>query len=194
VTDREALTRASKFLAFVLRHDPGAVGVQLDRQGWVDIDHLVERCRAYAQADARGVALSRERIEAVVADSTKRRFAISEDGRRIRASQGHSIDVDLGYQPARPPEVLLHGTVGASLPAIRRSGLDRRGRHHVHLSPDAATARTVGARRGRPVVLTIAAGRMHRDGHVFYLSANGVWLTDRVPPEYIEFPPPAGER
>lgn len=183
-TDARALVRLSKFLAFVLRHDPGAVGVQLDGQGWVDIDHLVERCRAH------GKVLSREAIQAVVAGSPKRRFAISEDGRRVRASQGHSIDVDLGYQPAPPPELLFHGTVAANLPAIGRSGLERRGRHHVHLSPDAATARTVGARRGRPVVLLVAAGRMHRDGHLFYESANGVWLTDRVPPEYIEFPAP----
>jgi putative RNA 2'-phosphotransferase len=132
--------------------------------------------------------VSRELIEAVVATSAKQRFAISEDGRRIRASQGHSVPVDLGYAPAEPPELLFHGTPRSSLPAIRAEGLQKRDRHHVHLSPDVATARTVGARRGAPVVLTIAAGRMHRDGHVFLRSANGVWLTDHVPPAYIELP------
>jgi putative RNA 2'-phosphotransferase len=180
--DSSALTRLSKFLSFVLRHDPGAIGIALDRSGWADIDQLLERCRAH------GRPLSRELLETIVATSPKRRFAISEDGRRVRASQGHSIDVDLGYEAAAPPEWLFHGTVAASLAAIRAAGLERMARHHVHLSPDAATARTVGARRGRPVVLRVAAGRMHGDGHVFFLSANGVWLTERVPPQYIELP------
>jgi putative RNA 2'-phosphotransferase len=177
-----ALTRLSKFLSFVLRHDPRAVGIALDPSGWVDVDHLLEQCRAH------GRPISREELEAVVTAGPKRRFAVSDDGRRVRASQGHSIDVELGYQPAAPPELLYHGTVAASLAAIRASGLERMARHHVHLSPDEATARTVGGRRGRPVVLRVAAGRMHRDGHTFYLSASGVWLTDRVPPEYIAFP------
>jgi putative RNA 2'-phosphotransferase len=166
--DSRALTRLSKFLSFVLRHDPGAVGVELDRNGWVDIDHLLAQCRAH------GKPLSREVLDAVVAAGPRRRFAISEDGRRVRASQGHSVEVDLGYQPAAPPELLYHGTVAASLADIRGSGLARMARHHVHLSPDEATARAVGGRRGHPVVLRIAAGRMHRDGHRFLLSANGV--------------------
>jgi putative RNA 2'-phosphotransferase len=178
--DSSALTRLSKFLSFVLRHDPGAIGVALDRSGWADIDELLEHCRAH------GRPLSREVLESIVANSPKRRFAISDDGRRVRASQGHSVDVDLGYEPATPPEWLFHGTVAASLPAIRAAGLARMARHHVHLSPDAATARAVGARRGRPVVLRVAAGRMHGDGHLFFLSANGVWLTERVPPDYID--------
>ena len=180
--DSTALIRLSKFLSFVLRHDPGAIGIALDRNGWADIDELLERCRAH------GRPLTREVLEAIVATSPKRRFAISEDGRRVRASQGHSVGVDLGYAPAAPPELLFHGTVAASVPAIRAAGLERMGRHHVHLSPDEATARTVGGRRGRPVVLRVAAGPMHRDGHTFYLSANGVWLTERVPSGYIAFP------
>ena len=132
--------------------------------------------------------MSRDLIEAVVATSAKQRFAISDDGRRIRASQGHSVPVELGYEPAEPPELLFHCTVGGSLSSIRAEGLLKRNRHHVHLSRDAQAAREVGARRGKPVVLRIAAGRMHRDGHVFFLSANGVWLTERVPPAYIELP------
>jgi putative RNA 2'-phosphotransferase len=175
-------TRLSKFLSYVLRHDPGAVGIDLDRQGWVDLDLLVERCRAH------GEPLSRAVIEALAHASGKRRIEISEDGRRVRAFQGHTVDVDLAHDPVRPPEHLFHGTVAASLPAIRASGLERMARHHVHLSPDAETARIVGGRRGRPVVLSVAAGRMHEDGHTFYLTGNGVWLTEHVPPAYIEFP------
>lgn len=180
--DPKRLTELSKFLSFVLRHEPEAIGVVLDANGWTDIDRLLEACRAH------GKVLSRELLEAIVATSPKQRFAISDDGRRVRANQGHSVEVDLAYEPAAPPETLFHGTASASLPAIRATGLKKMDRHHVHLSPDAATARTVGGRRGKPVVLPIAAARMSRDGHVFYLSANGVWLTDHVPPEYIEFP------
>jgi putative RNA 2'-phosphotransferase len=182
--DPKTLTRLSKFLSFVLRHEPGAVGVVLDRHGWVEIDVLVEKCRA------RGEPFSREIVETIVATSPKRRFAISDDHRRIRANQGHSTEVDLGYDPAQPPEHLFHGTVAANLSSIRAGGLKRMERHHVHLSPDVATAENVGMRRGRPVVLRVAAARMHGEGHLFYRSANGVWLTDGVPPQYIEFPEP----
>jgi putative RNA 2'-phosphotransferase len=180
VTDPKALTATSKFLSFVLRHEPGAVGLALGDGGWVEIDRLLEGCRAH------GRPLSREVLETVVATSPKQRFAISDDGLRIRASQGHSVEVDLAYEPATPPETLFHGTVAAALPAIRAGGLSKMARHHVHLSPDEATARIVGMRRGAPVVLRVAAGRMHRDGHVFFVSANGVWLTEHVPPEYLE--------
>lgn len=182
--DPKALTNLSKFLSFVLRHKPDSVGLTLDSNGWAGIDELLGKCRAH------GKPLTREILEAIVATSPKQRFAISEDGQRVRASQGHSIEVELGYEPAVPPEWLFHGTVTASIPAIRAEGLKKMSRHHVHLSPDLTTARTVGMRRGKPVLLKIAAKRMHDDGHVFYLSANGVWLTERVPPEYIEFPEP----
>lgn len=180
--DAKTLTRRSKFLSLVLRHQPELIGIALDPAGWVDIDELIQRCGAH------GHALTREVVEEIVATSPKRRFAISEDGRRIRANQGHSVDVELGYEPAVPPDILYHGTVEASLVGIRATGLEKRARHHVHLSPDEATARTVGMRRGRPVILRIAAGRMVADGHVFHVSANGVWLVDAVPPEYISFP------
>jgi len=173
-------TAISKFLSFVLRHRPGSIGVQLDAQGWVEIEHLLQQCRAH------GREISRAMLEEVVATNSKQRFAISEDGVRIRASQGHSTAVDLAYEPATPPEILFHGTVASCLDSIRERGLDRMSRHHVHLSADSETARAVGGRRGRPVVLRVLAGAMHRDGHTFFLSANGVWLTDAVPAAYLE--------
>lgn len=169
----------SRYLSYLLRHQPGRVGLSLDAGGWARIDDLLERCREA------GRPISRELLDEMVATNSKRRFAISEDGTRIRASQGHSLAIDLGLPPALPPEILYHGTVASSLPAIRTRGLRRMTRHHVHLSPDAETARAVGSRRGAPVVLSIAAGAMHRDGHVFHCSDNGVWLTEHVPPEYI---------
>lgn len=180
--DEQARTKVSKFLSFVLRHDPGAIGIQLDRRGWVNIEDLLRQCQAH------GHEISRPVLEEVVATSPKRRFAISADGVQIRANQGHSTEVDLDYEAAMPPEILFHGTIAANLDSIRSRGLERMQRHHVHLSPDPETARVVGARRGKPVVLQIFAGRMQRDGHSFFLTANGVWLTAAVPPTYIAFP------
>jgi putative RNA 2'-phosphotransferase len=165
-----------------LRHRPDEIGIALDEQGWVAIDELLVACAAH------GRPIAREELEAVVATSDKRRFAVSDDGLRIRASQGHSVEVDLGYAPAEPPERLYHGTATRNLASIRAEGLNKGSRHHVHLSSDDATARSVGARYGKPIVLTIRAGEMARDGFPFYLSANGVWLTDHVPVRYVDEP------
>jgi putative RNA 2'-phosphotransferase len=174
--------RTSKFLSYVLRHHPESIGVELDEAGWVRVDELLAACRRH------GRPISRAKLEEVVRTNDKRRFSFSPDGLRIRASQGHSLAIDLGLEPLEPPELLYHGTVAQFLLAIRREGLVRGGRHHVHLSADEPTARRVGRRRGRPVVLVVESGRMHRDGRAFYRSANGVWLTDSVPPEYLRFP------
>lgn len=172
--------RASKLLSYVLRHHPASAGVALDLQGWVAIDALLAGLAAH-----HGVSLSRADLDRVVATDSKRRYAISDDGLRIRASQGHSVEVELEYAPATPPEQLFHGTAERHLPSIRATGLERRARHHVHLSAAVDTARTVGARHGRPVVLVVAAARMHADGWSFFLSANGVWLVDAVPVPYL---------
>jgi putative RNA 2'-phosphotransferase len=180
--DDKTRTRLSKFLSLVLRHQPEGIGLVLDANGWASVDTLLAQCRAH------GTDISRTMLDEIVATNPKRRFALSDDGQRIRASQGHGIEVDLGYAPHQPPELLFHGTVVTALPAIRAEGLKKMQRHHVHLSRDADTATMVGRRRGAPVVLRVLAGRMHLDGHPFYLSANGVWLTDGVPPGYIEFP------
>ncbi|NBZ86930.1 RNA 2'-phosphotransferase [Stagnihabitans tardus] len=164
---------ASKWLSFVLRHDPASAGLAMDAQGWVEIPALLA---------ATPLIPDREALEAIVRDSGKQRFAISEDGGFIRANQGHSVAVDLGLVPLSPPEVLYHGTSEASLAAILAEGLRPMERQHVHLSLDAETARQVGGRHGRPVVLAVAAGVLHRGGQPFYLSENRVWLTGPVPP------------
>jgi putative RNA 2'-phosphotransferase len=171
--------RASKFLSLVLRHDPGRIGITLDDAGWTDVAALLAACAAH------GVPITRDELAAIVATSDKRRFAFSPDGARIRASQGHSVDVDLQLAPAIPPDTLFHGTVERALDGIRAAGLLPGERHHVHLSADRDTASLVGARRGRPVILTIRAGAMAAAGHTFYQSANGVWLVDHVPPAFI---------
>ncbi|MEV7205670.1 MULTISPECIES: RNA 2'-phosphotransferase [unclassified Streptomyces] len=179
---QERSVKVSKYLSKHLRHQPERIGLALDEGGWVEIDTLI------AAAAAHGFRVTHDELHHVVATNDKRRFAV--DGTRIRASQGHSIDVDLGLPPATPPPHLFHGTVARHLEAIRAEGLRPMNRHDVHLSPDRTTATRVGARRGRPVVLSVDAAAMHRDGHVFHVSANGVWLTKTVPSRYLRFPAP----
>jgi len=176
--DRERLVRLSKRISTVLRHHPERAGLVLDEAGWVPVNELLAALR-----------ITREELDAVVAGNDKQRFAVQRgaDGvERIRANQGHSVPVDLGLTPVPPPERLYHGTSALALDSIRATGLHRGRRHHVHLSADTETALRVGARRGGPVVIiTIDAASMAHDGHLFYRSANGVWLTDAVPPAYL---------
>jgi putative RNA 2'-phosphotransferase len=172
--------QASKFLSLILRHEPGRIGITLDDAGWTDVDTLLDALHAH------GVELSRAELERIVASSDKQRFAFSPDGTRIRANQGHSVQVELGLPSESPPAVLYHGTIDAALPGIRAQGLLKGQRHHVHLSADIETAKKVGGRRGKPVVLAIKAGEMAAAGHTFLRSANGVWLVDHVPTEFIE--------
>jgi len=176
------MASTSKFLSLVLRHKPETVGVTLDEAGWIDVDLLLDACARH------GRPVTREQLDEIVRSSDKQRFALSEDGRRIRANQGHSVEVELGHERATPPELLYHGTPEKAVEAICREGLKKMQRHHVHLSEDPAQTLAVGARRGRPVLLTIRAGDMHRAGIEFFKTPNNVWLTDAVPPTYIEFP------
>jgi putative RNA 2'-phosphotransferase len=177
-----SLVRASKFLSLVLRHRPEHIGIALDSAGWVSVDELL------AAAQRSGFPLDRATLERVAAGNDKRRFALSADGARIRASQGHSVDVDPGLAPQAPPEVLFHGTATRFLESIRRDGLMPGSRTHVHLSPDEATALTVGRRHGAPIVLRVAAGEMHRGGLALVRSENGVWLAREVPVRYLALP------
>jgi putative RNA 2'-phosphotransferase len=174
--------RTSKFLSLVLRHDPARIGITLDGAGWTDVAALLTALAAH------GHPLTRRELERLVASSDKQRFALSADGTRIRANQGHSVTVDLQLPPRQPPARLYHGTVGHALAGIRAEGLQKRKRHHVHLSADLGTATKVGSRRGAPLILTVRAAEMAAAGHVFYRSENGVWLTDSVPARFVDFP------
>jgi putative RNA 2'-phosphotransferase len=173
------VVRTSKRLSYVLRHRPASIGITLDAAGWVAVEELLPALAAH------GLRLSRADLDAVVAGNDKQRFAYDETGTRIRASQGHSVAVDLGYEVAVPPAELFHGTVDRFLPAILAEGLRPGRRHAVHLSPDVATARSVGRRRGRPVVLRVDAAGLAAEGARFTRSANGVWLVDAVPPRRL---------
>jgi RNA:NAD 2'-phosphotransferase (TPT1/KptA family)/predicted DNA-binding transcriptional regulator YafY len=172
-------TTISKFLSLVLRHQPELIGIELDDQGWIATDQLLK------QANAHGKHLTPEALQYVVETNAKKRFAFDESGKKIRASQGHSVDIDLGYQPQTPPEILYHGTGSQSVEAILATGLQKRDRQHVHLSHEVETATKVGSRHGQPVVFEVLALQLHEQGHQFFLSANGVWLTDFVPVEFL---------
>jgi putative RNA 2'-phosphotransferase len=177
------LLNSSKFLSLVLRHRPETIGMKLDPHGWLNINELIEN------ANNSGIRITLELLHEVIATNNKQRFALSNDGLRIRANQGHSItSVDLNLAPTRPPEQLFHGTVAPFLASIRGRGLLKRSRNQVHLSADFGTATKVGSRRGTPVVLTVASGRMHQSGYQFLVSDNGVWLTDSVPAEFLTIP------
>ena len=171
----------SKFLSFILRHHPETIGLHLDAQGWADVETLLRLMNAHDRT------IDRALLEHIVATNNKKRFAFNADGTKIRASQGHSIAIDLAYTPREPPEMLYHGTAAATVAAIFASGgLEKRARQHVHLSADPDTAVKVGQRHGKPVVLRVLAGQMQRDGFLFYRSDNGVWLTDHVPAAYLQ--------
>lgn len=171
--------RASKFLSLVLRHRPEAAGLALDAEGWADVDTILAATDRFRD---------RAHLEHVVATNDKKRFVLSMDGTRIRAAQGHSVDIDLKLTPIQPPDTLFHGTADKYLRSIRAEGLRPRTRQYVHLSPTESVAVTVGGRHGTPVVLTVAASQAHAEGQKFYRAENGVWLTDALAPRYLLFP------
>lgn len=174
-----AFVKTSKFLSLVLRHAPDKVGLKLDSAGWANIDELIRK------VTKAGHPLTREVLGQIVAENDKQRFAISEDGKRIRASQGHSIQVDLGLTPSTPPDVLFHGTAMKNRGSIIHKGILKGSRQHVHLSVDVHTAMKVGMRHGAPLVFAIDAKRMFEERHIFFVSENKVWLTEHVPPEFL---------
>ncbi|NVM74669.1 putative RNA 2'-phosphotransferase [Duganella sp. SG902] len=180
---KSRLESTSKFLSLILRHAPETIGIQLDANGWADVAELLEKAAQH------GKPITRELLNEVVATSDKKRFAFSADEQSIRANQGHSVAaVDLELRPTPPPPVLYHGTASRFVDSIKATGLRSQSRNHVHLSSQMETAVSVGKRHGSPVVLTIQAQAMHAQGHPFYLSENGVWLTADVPAAFIGFP------
>jgi putative RNA 2'-phosphotransferase len=173
----EDLTETSKFLSYVLRHNPAAIGAELDEHGWIDIETLL------VAAGAHGRVISPSVLHEILTAPGKRRF--ETHGTRIRAAHGHSVSVDLQLESSEPPSRLYHGTVARFLPGIRAEGLKPRKRTHVHLSADPDTAAEAAARRGSPVILTIDAAGAYQHGHLFYRAANGTWLTSYVSPDWI---------
>lgn len=170
----------SKFLSLILRHKPEVLGISLDKEGWVSVAELLDKMQQ------KGMVVDLQQLQEVVDTNDKKRYSFSADGTKIRANQGHSLAVELGLEPLAPPAVLYHGTAIQNISSILKEGLERRTRQHVHLSQDSETVRKVGQRHGKPVILLIRSEQMHREGHLFYHSANGVWLTNAVPLKFIE--------
>jgi putative RNA 2'-phosphotransferase len=171
------IVKTSKFLSLILRHKPETIAAKLDSEGWLSIDELIAKSKT---------PLTRELIEEVVVTNDKKRFTISEDGNFIRASQGHSINVDLQFKAIEPPSILYHGTATRFLASILKEGLTPQNRQHVHLSATKTTAVAVGKRHGKPVILTIDAASLFKGGQEIYLSENSVWLTNAVPVSAIK--------
>lgn len=180
--DKNKTKSISKFLSLILRHKPESVGIELDSNGWVDVEVLL------LAMGSCGKGISRTQLEQVVETNDKQRFTFSVDGQRIRAHQGHSVDIELNLTPTAPPEILYHGTPEKNIVAIKHSGLEKMNRHHVHLHQDKQLALEVGQRFGRPVLLSIRSSKLHEKGHEFFVTDNQVWLTNHVPAEFIEFP------
>ena len=170
----------SKFLSLVLRHKPEEIGLELDPQGWASTEELL------AKMQARGFSIDLAILQQVVKENDKQRFKLSEDLSRIRANQGHSIHIELGLTPQVPPDVLFHGTAKRNIPSILEKGLLKGARQHVHLSYEKETAIKVGTRHGKPIVFQVDTRKMHQEGHPFFQSENGVWLTDYVAPRFLE--------
>ncbi len=174
------ITQISKFLSLVLRHQPETINIQLDQNGWTDVDELIEKANNY------GVRFDRELLNHIVETNSKKRFAFNETLDKLRASQGHSVEIELGYINKQPPEILFHGTSEKSIQSILETGLEKQSRQHVHLSSDIETAIKVGQRHGKPYVFKVLAEQMYKDNFEFFISENDVWLTDYVPIKYLK--------
>lgn len=173
--NNQIVKKLSKFLSYVLRHDPKKLNLTMDKQGWVSVTQLLENLDD----------ISVEILEEVVAENDKKRFAFNEDKTKIRANQGHSIAIELNYSPVEPPEFLFHGTAIKNMDSIKKSGIIKGNRHQVHLSLDKETATNIGKRHGKPVILVVQSKAMHEAGYQFFVSENGVWLTEFVPAEFF---------
>ncbi len=173
--------RIGKFISLILRHEPQKIGLTLDDAGWANVNELL------AGLKSKNHEISFDQLKELVASNDKQRYSFNEDQTRIRANQGHSLNLDLQLEAQEPPEMLYHGTATRFLDSINEKGLVKGSRHHVHLSSNESTAQQVGSRHGKPVVLKIASGEMYKNGYMFYCSENLVWLTDQVPTEFISY-------
>lgn len=172
------LDKISRFISLILRHKPEAAGIDLDEHGWADVDELIDGIN-------KAQAFDKEMLEEIVVTDEKGRYSFNEDKTLIRANQGHSIPVDVELEEMVPPDVLYHGSARKYVAGIKKLGLIPKSRLYVHLSADRKTAKKVGMRHGVPVVWAIDTQKMYANGHKFYKSKNGVWLTRAVPVEYL---------
>ena len=179
IEDRMIRINISKLMAKALRHRPDVLGIVVDEHGWTDVNDMIDAIRKKYQG------FNLETLECIVEESEKKRYSFNENHTKIRANQGHSLPVDVELKIAAPPDVLYHGTARKNIETISAEGIKRMNRLYVHLSADIPTALNVGSRHGAPVVFEVDSRQMNRDGYQFYLSENGVWLSEFVPSQYI---------
>ena len=172
------LTKVSKFIALILRHKPETIGITLDKHGWANVQELIDGV-------SKKYPIDMDILEEIVRTDEKQRYSFNKDHTRIRANQGHSVPVDVELEEVEPPAYLFHGTAEKYTGLIERDGLIPKSRLHVHLSKDVETAIEIGKRHGDPVIYLVDSGKMHKQGYKFYCSVNGVWLTDKVPVEFL---------
>ena len=173
------IEKLSKFISLILRHKPEEIGITIDDFGWAKVEDLINGI------NKSGRNINMCILEEIVRTDNKQRYSFNEDKTKIRANQGHSIPVNLELNELEPPKTLYHGTATKSIEGIKSQGIKSMSRQWVHLSKDFETAKQVGARHGKPMILIINTERMYKDGIKFYLSENGVWLTEYVDPKYI---------
>ena len=178
--DEKRKTKISKFLSLILRHQPEVVGLSLEENGWIPVEKLIKACSDY------GKKITFAELKSVVETNDKKRFAFNEDETKIRASQGHSLEVEIEFEKRAPPEILYHGTAEKNVGVIFEEGLKKMSRHHVHLSVETETAAKVGMRYGKPIIFQVDTNAMIDEGFEFYVSANGVWLVENVPPKFLK--------
>lgn len=178
--DEKRKTKISKFLSLILRHQPEVVGLTLEENGWIEVKKLIKACADY------GKPFTFAELKSVVETNDKKRFGFNENETKIRANQGHSLEVEIEFEKKTPPKILYHGTAEKNLGLIFAEGLKKMSRHHVHLSADIETARKVGMRYGKPVIFEVDTEAMILENFEFFVSENNVWLTDSIPPNYIK--------
>ena len=168
------LTNKSKFISLILRHKPETIGIKLDKHGYANVNELLE-----------GVNINFDTLEKIVREDEKGRYSFNEDKTKIRANQGHTINVDVELEEKIPPDILYHGTATKYEESINRKGLIAKERLYVHMTDDLENAKKVGARHGKLIVYEIDAKQMAKDGIKFYLSVNNVWMTKKVDVKYL---------
>lgn len=180
-TLNEKLLRLSRTISHALRHEPWLYELELDEEGWVEVEALLSALRSHRREWRH---LTQRDLVRVMETSDKQRFERREG--LFRALYGHSTPQRLRKVPAEPPAVLYHGTAPKTAQVILAEGLKPMSRQYVHFSVDRETAHQVGRRKARePLILAVAAAEAYTAGVVFYAGNEQVWLADYVPAAFI---------
>lgn len=179
------MKKLSVYMCYLLRHHPEEAGLDMDKHGWVSVAQFIDGINSSGKQ-----RIDMDLLMQIVETDNKGRYRFSEDMSRIKACQGHSIEwVEPELEVMPPPGFLYHGTTSAALEKIKASGgIKKMSRHavHTHASPDFAWLSAVRWRGNHtPVLLKIAAAKMHEEGFVFGKTENDVWCVEEIPTDFI---------